>query len=470
MTKRKESPRFRPSFTLVELLVAIAILGTMVGMVLYSLAGAQTDARVARSRSTISKINEIVLARWEEYRYRAVNVNLGNTAGVNLREQIATGDSKLARVSRVPPGELARIRMLMLRDWMRMEMPDRVSDLLYGPSEYTVAYRTGAGTLGAVKLFRPLPPGWGVMYAALRNRVHGLRDNSDYQAEWDGFDMPDINGVTFLPSSTGGAPYYGGTYAASGDPITIGTWNAKVQSSELLYLLVSTSNLNGASALEYFRPTEVGDADNDGLLEFHDAWGQPIVWLRWPAGYNSDLVRYAGSDAMDPLETDWRFRDQIGTEVMDEDWKPRTLVPLILSAGQDAQLGVILDFVNNAGSVDDPSDDVPIVYARMTWPTARPGTPFGTAVYNVAGPHFFNPVVPYYYPDPHFTYDYSSQTPNGPNCTKPWNIDDAPGELHGFRRNQIGSVPNFLDFSDTPQIENTFAEDNITNHDIILEP
>jgi hypothetical protein len=34
-----------------------------------------------------------------------------------------------------------------------------------------------------------------------------------------------------------------------------------------------------------WRDDERGDADSDGLLEFHDAWGQPIVWLRWPAGY-----------------------------------------------------------------------------------------------------------------------------------------------------------------------------------------
>ncbi|MEO8272393.1 MAG: type II secretion system protein, partial [Aureliella sp.] len=50
----------RPSFTLVELLVSIAIIGIMAGMVLYTLAGAQQDALRTRTRGTIDKINAVM--------------------------------------------------------------------------------------------------------------------------------------------------------------------------------------------------------------------------------------------------------------------------------------------------------------------------------------------------------------------------------------------------------------------------
>ena len=67
----KAAPDRKQGFTLIELLVAISILGTMASLILFALAGGQTDARVARTRSTISKWNESILQRWEEYRYRA---------------------------------------------------------------------------------------------------------------------------------------------------------------------------------------------------------------------------------------------------------------------------------------------------------------------------------------------------------------------------------------------------------------
>ena len=464
----KTAPDRKQGFTLIELLVAISILGTMASLILFALAGAQTDARVARTRSTISKLNEIVLQRWEEYRYRAVNVTLPPALQTNVVNGAATSAALAKPVS---PRELARVRMVMLRDMMRMELPDRASDVLFGPTEYTVAFRNPAAPSGtaAVNLPRPIPAGWGVIYNALRSRIQGLKNDPRYAANWASANMVNINdpaqgfSVSALAPSTG--PAFLGNPPSRVES-TLPAWTEAIQSSELLYLIVSTSNYNGSSALEQFRPTEIGDTDDDGLLEFIDAWGQPIVWLRWPAGYSGDLVRYAGADAMDPLKTDWRYRAQVGGAAVDEDWHPRTLVPLIMSRGQDGQLGVITDFF------DSVNGRPPIAYATMTWPTASAGKPYGTGVYGVAGVHY-GAAGPYYYPDPNFTYDYSSDLPNQTDSEKPWNIDGPRGAMHGFRRNQIGAIPKFIDFNglDTPgTIVNDVWQDNITSHDIILEP
>lgn len=427
-------PRYRPSFTLVELLVAIAIIGIMAGLALFSLLGAQTDARVARTRGTIQKLNEIILQRWEEYRYRPINVMLPSAL------KIPSGNPSVLPVS---PRELARVRMLMLRDTMRMEMPDRITDLLYGPTQYTIVYRTPQSTSAAEKLVRPIPTGFGAVYKSLYNRIAGLKTQG--HPAWANLSLVDID--TVAPYSNGIVP---STFAinflgssAGGNPVV--DWNDAVQSSELLYLIVANSSYGGSSALEYFRPSEVADTDNDGLLEFVDAWVQPIRWIRWPAGYPGDLVRYADADAMDPLKTDWRYRPTVGNSTVDEDWRPRTLVPLILSRGQDGQLGVIADF------------PTPIAYATMVWPGPASNTPFGTN-----GAHYS--AGAYYYPDPNFTWDYQNGGPNGPASEMPYESNNPLG----YRANQLGSIPNFIDAAG--KIENTFATDNITNHDLILEP
>src|SRR5262249_30854885 len=37
-----------------------------------------------------------------------------------------------------------------------------------------------------------------------------------------------------------------------------------------------------------FGPTEVKDTDGDGLMEFVDAWGEPLLFFRWPIMHRSD--------------------------------------------------------------------------------------------------------------------------------------------------------------------------------------
>jgi prepilin-type N-terminal cleavage/methylation domain-containing protein len=433
MIHNKTPQKKKLGFTLVELLVAITIIGIMASMVMFALMSATTDAKVARTRGTVQKINEVVLARWEEYRYKPVPVQMDPA----LIAPLPSG------VYPVAPRESARVRMIVLRDMMRMEMPDRISDLIYSPTQYTVEYTdmsSGSPVPSATKIRRAIPPGFGILYNSLRNQVHSLALRKVVPPTgrpWEHFglaSLPDhydkFDPVTFL-SSNPPAPL-----PPPPSVVTLADWNVRIQSSELLYLLVSTCNYGGSSALEYFRNTEVGDTDEDGMLEFIDGWGRSISWIRWPAGYPGDLVRYADNDAMDPIKTDWRYRNE--STPIPPDWQPRTLVPLVLSAGPDGDYGVTFDFTT------------PIAYATMQWTNTPPN------VRGVGG-HMHMSLTPYYYPDPFFTFDYSSSVPNGPSSTIP-----APdSDPQGYRYNQLGSVPT---------VGKPFAADNITNHDLILEP
>jgi len=434
-----QPPRLRPSFTLVELLIVLSIIGIMTGMILFALLGAQTDARVARTRGTIQKLNDIVLQHWEEFRYKPVDI--GQLVPPPLRA-VPSG-ATIPPNYRVSAIDNVRLRMIVLRDNMRMEMPDRITDLIYAPSQYTVIYREPPPGSGArvTKIPRAIPPRFAMIYESLRSNIESLKGQAEYAASWSSFNLPELPPG---PLAALAVPRF--AFDANSDA----DWNAAVSSSELLYLMVSTMQYSGSTALEHFRSSEVGDPDGDGLLEFVDAWGNPISWIRWPAGYPGDLVRYADNDAMDPMKTDWRVR---GTS--NEEWHPRTLVPLIMSAGADGDFGVTFDF----------SRENPIVYATMRW---RPTEyfPFPAA----GDPHYT--AGDYFYPDPFFTWDYRSGMPNGRSSLAP--LDDsnpdpehlAEYQLRGFRANQIGSVPNLAE-DGSP---NTFAVDNITNHDLILEP
>ncbi len=40
-----------------------------------------------------------------------------------------------------------------------------------------------------------------------------------------------------------------------------------------------------------FTSKEVQDTDGDGLMEFVDAWGEPLQFYRWPILFHSDAQK-----------------------------------------------------------------------------------------------------------------------------------------------------------------------------------
>jgi len=68
-----------------------------------------------------------------------------------------------------------------------------------------------------------------------------------------------------------------------GSPLRVFYPTIEASSSELLFLIIQ--NLN-PEALEAFHGSEVADTNGNGLLEFVDAWGKPIRFLRWAPGFS----------------------------------------------------------------------------------------------------------------------------------------------------------------------------------------
>ncbi len=64
----------RRGFTLVELLIAIVIIGILASIILFALASVTKSAKRDKTLSTISKLNSLVMAKYESYRTRRVQI------------------------------------------------------------------------------------------------------------------------------------------------------------------------------------------------------------------------------------------------------------------------------------------------------------------------------------------------------------------------------------------------------------
>ena len=114
----------RDGFTLVELLVVISIIGFMSGMFLVAYRGASQESNIQKTRSTVQKISEVLNARMDEY----INypIALRNSVAA-LPPNMVSWDASKETVSVLRE----RGRLLVLRDLIRMEMPDHPDDLKY---------------------------------------------------------------------------------------------------------------------------------------------------------------------------------------------------------------------------------------------------------------------------------------------------------------------------------------------------
>lgn len=120
----KAASSFRPKrsarvgFTLVELLMVIMIIGILSTFVLVALTGANETAKEDRTKAQIKKIHELVMEKWEQYRYRRVPA----TRTMVMRRQFG--------MKTVSNTKMGKERVAGLRELLRMEMPSFMSDVM----------------------------------------------------------------------------------------------------------------------------------------------------------------------------------------------------------------------------------------------------------------------------------------------------------------------------------------------------
>ncbi len=100
----------RSAITLIELLFVMMILGILVAVSLGALSAATSQARVERTRSIITKLDQLIMDKYESYKTRAVPIRIN--PGTD-------------------PRTAARARLRALRELMRMEMPNHRIDVFF---------------------------------------------------------------------------------------------------------------------------------------------------------------------------------------------------------------------------------------------------------------------------------------------------------------------------------------------------
>ncbi len=314
----------RNAFTLIEILMVILLISILAGMVTAAVSAAGDTAKRSRTRAIIATINDVLETKYESYKTRPLPV-----AVRNYQVQGETYSSVV-----VQPRESARVRLMMIRDLMRMEMPDRISDVRDGPS-----------SLSAVaQLMIP--------------QSDGSYERSN----------PAFRPVTWNRPAA----------HVSYQERVVASWSREFESAECLYMIMSTTSMNGVPALSSIPSSNIGDTDDDGMPEILDGWGTPIGFIRWPVGYIESDGAVPGIDIPDEFDTfrvDWSYVDNSSPSA-----HPRppggnavrtfALKPLVVSAGPDREFGIRFGF-NGSNSATDPLRR--LHYGSMTWPPAQMG-------------------------------------------------------------------------------------------------
>jgi prepilin-type N-terminal cleavage/methylation domain-containing protein len=258
-------PKSPAGFTLIELLVTITIIGILAGMAMGVMRMARQSAAEAATKATVAKLHAIIMRRYESYITRRVPLDL------------STDTSKPAK--RLTFKQTAQDRLLAIRDIIRMEMPDRLSDITNDPIVLPASQK---------QLVRP----------ALSQLY-----------------------LKYMNSHTAGA--------------SVGT---RPEQAEMLYLLVT---LGSPEAMSQFNPSEIGDTDKNGYPEFLDGWGRPIAFLRWAPGCSANHVSSSGvRDGFSDVQSGDPQKDHDPFDPRRVDPPAYHLIPLIYSSGSDGKFGL----------------------------------------------------------------------------------------------------------------------------------
>jgi prepilin-type N-terminal cleavage/methylation domain-containing protein len=238
-------------FTLVEMMAVITIIAILASILLGALSAANVKAKEARTKSIIAKMHNMIMARWDAYRTIRLPI-MPETSTMGSQFNSKNEEERYRQ-------NIARRRLFALRELMLMEMPDRYGDLDYTPTVLVQHSENGAP--------RPVRP---YLWNAYRRKLAEGKLRYEQLRK---------------------------------QPISESQYSQEIrrdyQSAECLYLILTTGIDDSSVGSEHFTTGDAGDKDQDGMLEFQDAWDMPIGFIRWAPGVDSPaqpLYRYQPGD------------------------------------------------------------------------------------------------------------------------------------------------------------------------------
>ncbi len=263
----------RSGFTLLELLMVIAIISVLMSLVFFAMNGLTENAKAEATKTTVNKASRLLEQRIEAFEraFKGSRRDQYVKATVGLLTAV---DGRFDHYSRYPEKAPQAVVLLAHKAAFRFEFPQRMVELILTPSDDS----NGNGLPNAVEEKIAIPSARTALY--LENLKNGV--------------------IPVEPT------------AAQIQALVDSRWarrTAKTESSALLYYILTASGTFGSSPVDsdQFSSFEVADTDGDGLPEFIDAWGEPLRFYRWPTRLIDPTApnpfRPDFDDPNDPTET-----------------------------------------------------------------------------------------------------------------------------------------------------------------------
>ena len=321
-----------PGFTLIELLVVMVIIGIIIALVLTAAMGGIRQAEQRATEGLVVKLETGMTDRIEALLGQRADANQAHAYLAALWNSGLPPNPRFLGLNALEQNQ--RAQTIAQFDRMKADVPD-VFVIQLGNPDYPINFGAGgyggstmniAGSMAAhAAYFLPIGSGIdnnpaGSSFGA--NLVTVPQTTGVYGASYSvaagiytqlaqaafpgvvaaggtppnpqnlGHDQIDNNGNGLIDELS-----ENGTDLANAMVNLLRSHTHKTARAEMLYavLVEGQGPLGSVFSRDEFSDSEVRDTDGDGLLEFIDAWGEPLQFYRWPVSYASDSQRGAGS-------------------------------------------------------------------------------------------------------------------------------------------------------------------------------
>ena len=282
-------PHSKSAFTLVELLIVIAIIGVLTAMSLSLLGAASNDAKVSATQARMSQITAILQLQMEDYEVRRLPVS-----NRILRRYVAANP---IMIDGKPDPMNARLQLQYLRRQMLMALIDselpRPARILTLGQPIAYVENEFAGQFGS-RL--DLAPESAFAQTNDRKQVDEDENPAFFVSAEDSFfvwlesNYPQQVSNTRLTILLNGLSSSSAVKFRRQVDIGIGfDGNELDLPGEYLHEILRSIQIDGQSAVESLGSSAIANTDNDRFPEVVDAWGEPLLFDIEQFGSTIDL-------------------------------------------------------------------------------------------------------------------------------------------------------------------------------------
>ena len=286
------------AFTLVELLIVIAIIGVLTAMSLTMLAGASNDAKISATQARISQITSILQLQMEDYEVRRLPIS--NRV---LNAYVTASGNQIG--SMPPRLQLKYLRRQVLMALIDSEMPRPLrrqvsgQPIEYLENEFAGQLSSGFNLMDDSALAGAAEKHVGLFGIGASTFDAWLAENYDVTVTIGGF-TGDLS--TLLNSVTsGGARKFRRQLDATTPPEDTDELDLP---GEYLHEILRSIQIDGQSAVELLGNSAIGNTDDDTYPEVVDAWGDPLLFdiEQFSATVDGDNSVRSNSNGFVPLD------------------------------------------------------------------------------------------------------------------------------------------------------------------------